>query len=287
MRHLLLLLFALLPLPCCIMAEEAPLRVLSFNLRYINTEDTGAKMWTERRDAVGALIRKDAADFIGVQEAFRLMLDDVKARAPGYGEVGVGREDGNAKGEYSAILYRQEVWKVADSGTFWLSDTPEVPGSATWGNKVTRICTWGKFTRKQGGREVWVFNAHFDHQSQRCREKGAALILKRISERGSEAPVILTGDFNATPENPAITAFTQGPPAFTDAWLALNAKTPAAESGTFHSFNGKHDGPRIDYIFTTPGITPLECSILHDHTGGNFPSDHFPVKATLQLPAAK
>ncbi len=262
-------------------------RILSFNLRYINGEDTGAKMWTERRDAVADLIKQDAADFIGVQEAFRLMLDDVKARVPGYGEIGAGREDGNQRGEYSAILYRSGAWTAGTSGTFWLSDTPEVPGSATWGNKVTRICTWGKFRNKSSGRELFVFNAHFDHESQRCREKGAALVMQRINARGSGAPAILTGDFNATPDNPAIAAFRQGPPPLSDIWQLLNKETPAAESGTFHSFTGKPDGPRIDYIFATGGVTPVEAAVLRNQTNGQFPSDHFPVRATLRLPEAK
>src|SRR5687768_2512051 len=142
-------------------AEKDTVRVLTFNLRYMNLSDLGAKMWTERREVTAELMRKDAADFIGVQEALRQMIDDLKARVPGYGELGVGRDDGKQKGEYSAILYREAAWEAAASGTFWLSDTPEVAGSATWGNKVTRVCTWGRFKHKVSGSELFVFNAHF------------------------------------------------------------------------------------------------------------------------------
>ncbi len=260
------------------------MRLLTFNLRYINTQDLGAKMWASRRDAVAELIKKDAADFIGTQEAFRQMLDDVRARAPGYGEIGVGREDGKQKGEYSAILYREAAWAVESSGTFWLSDTPEVVASSTWVNKVTRICTWGRFKNKVSGRELFVFNAHFDHESQPSREKAAALILQRIRDRGSNAPFIFMGDLNAAPDNAAIAALIKGPPALTDAWLALHKDTPAAESGTFNAFTGKKDGAHIDYIFAPAEIKPLESAILHDAKDGNFPSDHFPVRATLRLP---
>ena len=282
---LLLLLLALCPcaLPCRAEKPET-VRVLTFNLRYINDSDAGAKAWSGRRDAVAELIKKDAADFVGVQEAFRQMIDDVKARVPGYGEIGVGREDGKQKGEYSAILYRESAWEVAASGTFWLSDTPEVPGSATWGNKVTRICTWGRFKHKVSGNELFVLNAHFDHESQPSREKSAALLLERIRDRGSKAPVILTGDFNATPENAAISILTKGPPALADAWLTLNKDTPRTEAGTFHAFSGARDRSHIDYIFATTDVTPLESSILHDSKNGNYPSDHFPVRATLRLP---
>ncbi len=274
---------SLCPLPC--RGEDKDLvRVLTFNLRYINSSDRGANMWTERRDAVAELIKKDAADFIGTQEAFRVMIDDVKARLPGYGEIGVGREDGKTKGEHSAILFREAVWSVEASGTFWLSDTPEVVASSTWGNKVTRICTWGRFKHKTSGRELFFFNAHFDHQSQPAREKSAALILQRIRDRGSKAPFIFVGDLNATPENPAITTLQKGPPALTDAWLSLHKDAPATTAGTFHDFSGKQDGPHIDYIFAPAEITAVESSILHDAKGGNFPSDHFPVRATLRLP---
>lgn len=283
MKRFLLLLLSLWTLPCP--AEEpATVRVLTFNMRYINTQDLGAKMWTARRDAVAEVIRKDAADFIGTQEAFRQMLDDVRARVPGYGEIGVGREDGKQKGEYSAILYREAAWGVEASGTFWLSDTPEVVASSTWGNKVTRICTWGRFKHKVSGRELFVFNAHFDHESQPSRVKAAALVLQRIRDRGSNAPFIFTGDLNAAPDNPAITLLQKGPPPLTDAWLALHKDTPPAESGTFNGFTGRKDGAHIDYILAPAEIKPLDSAILHDAKDGNVPSDHFPVRATLLLP---
>jgi endonuclease/exonuclease/phosphatase family metal-dependent hydrolase len=258
------------------------LKVMTFNLRYITSGDKGVRTWTNRRDAAAALIRREAADFACVQEAFRSMLDDVKARVPGYGEVGVGREDGKEQGEYSAILYREATWTVEESGTFWLSDTPAVAGSCTWGNQVTRICSWGRFKNKASGRLIHVFNAHFDHESQPSREKSAALVLQRIAALGTEVAVVFTGDLNATPENPAIGVLTQGPPPLADVWQSLHAALPAAESGTCHLFSGQRDGSRIDYIFASAGLTPLAAEILHDAPEGNYPSDHFPVRATLE-----
>jgi endonuclease/exonuclease/phosphatase family metal-dependent hydrolase len=281
-RLLVLLLLCLHALPCCA-EEKETVRVLTFNLRYLTESDTGWKAWSQRRDAASELIKKDAADFIGVQEALRAQLDDVKARVPGYGELGVGREDGKEKGEYSAILYREAGWTVSASGTFWLSDTPEVVASTTWGNKTTRVCTWGRFKHKVSGHELFVFNAHLDHQSQPSREKAVALILQRIRDRGSEAPVIFMGDFNATPANAAVKAALKGPPVFTDAWLTLNKDTPESEAGTFHAYTGNKSNGRIDYIFCSPEFTPVESSIMHDEKDGKYPSDHFPVRATLKL----
>lgn len=280
MRFLLiLLLFVSLPL------RAAPLevRVLTFNLRYITLEDLGERMWTARRDDAAAVIKDDGADFIGLQEAFRVMIDDVKARVPDLGETGVGREDGKQKGEYSAILFREKVWELEDGGTFWLSDTPEVPGSATWGNKVTRICSWGKFRHRALGSAVFVYNAHFDHQSQPAREKGAALIMQRIAARESKAPVIFMGDLNASPDNGAITVIKNGPPVLADTWPVMNPAVPATEAGTFHRFTGARGMGRIDYIFAGPEWEVKQASILHPEKNGKFPSDHWPVRATLAL----
>ena len=279
MKALLLLLLTTLATA----TAQDSVRVLTFNLRYINSSDTGTKAWTARRDAAADLIKMDAPDFLGTQEALRPMLDDLRSRVPGYAEIGVGREDGKTKGEYSALLYREETWTLLTSGNFWLSDTPEVAGSATWGNTVTRICTWGHFRHRTSSREIFVFNAHFDHQSQPSREKAAALILQRITARGSAAPVIVTGDFNATPDNPAIALMLKGPPALTDAWLTLHKDAPPSASGTFHSFTGQRDGAHIDYIFTTPELKPAEAGILNEAKDGKWPSDHFPVRATFSL----
>jgi endonuclease/exonuclease/phosphatase family metal-dependent hydrolase len=263
-------------------AAEA-VKAMTFNLRYINSSDTGDKAWSSRREASAELIRKDAPDFVGTQEAFREMLDDLRQRVPGYAEIGVGRDDGKTKGEYSAILYREAAWEVKESGTFWLSDTPEVAGSTSWGNTVTRICTWGRFRSKATDRELYVFNTHFDHQSQPARAKGAALVMQRVAGRASQAPVIVTGDFNAAPDNSAIATMRQGPPTLTDAWAAVNKDAKPAESGTFHNFSGRRDGSRIDYIFASAEFTATDAAILNEAKDGKWPSDHYPVRATLTL----
>jgi endonuclease/exonuclease/phosphatase family metal-dependent hydrolase len=278
----------LLPLLTCLgwlvsHLDAAPVKVLTFNLRYMNQGDKQARAWVNRRDAAAGVIRREAADFTGLQEALRPMLDDLKTRLPDYAELGVGRDDGKQQGEYSAILYRKAAWSVEESGTFWLSATPAVPGSRTWGNQIPRICTWGRFKNKASGKVVHFFNAHFDHISQPSREQAAALIIQRIAALGAGAPVIFTGDLNATPDNPAIAALTQGPPRLIDAWKTLNPTLPATESGTFQEFSTKRDGPRIDYIFATTAFTPVAAAILHDAPDGNPPSDHFPVCATLEL----
>ena len=257
------------------------LRVMSFNLRYINPGDRAEKTWVARRDQVAAVMKADRADFIGVQEAFRAMLDDVKERLPEFSEVGVGRENGKEQGEYSAILYRSSVWERLDGGTFWLSDTPDVPNSAHWGNSVVRICTWGKFRHKLDRREILFYNTHFDHESQPCREKGATLIVRKISDQQGSLPVVVVGDLNAAPDNPAIACFTVARPKLIDVWAALRPHVSVQESGTFHGFHGNTDGARIDYIFSSEQLRAKDVEIVRANENGVYPSDHYPVRASF------
>jgi endonuclease/exonuclease/phosphatase family metal-dependent hydrolase len=126
------------------------LNVMTFNIRY-GTANDGANHWKNRKEMVCDVLRKYRSDLVGVQEALRFQLDYIREEVPGYALIGVGREDGKTKGEYSAILYRSKRLEVNESGTFWLSDTPEIPGSITWGNACTRICTWGRFVDRKTG----------------------------------------------------------------------------------------------------------------------------------------
>lgn len=271
-------------------AAEPPaalrVRVLSFNLRYQNTNDTDKKNWVARRGPAIDLIRREAPDFVGLQEALRSQLDDLHERIGGeYLEIGVGREDGKSRGEFSALLIRRDRWIVEESGTFWLSDTPEVPNSMTWGNRITRICTWARANEAATGRTVHFFNTHFDHESQPSREKSAALLAERIAARQPAGPFVLTGDFNATPENPAITVLTGGSLKLMDAWKVANPDVPATESGTWQAFLGNRDGGRIDFVLVPPGTRIIDAAILHDAPDGVLPSDHFPVRATVEFGA--
>jgi len=263
------------------LADAKPLRVLTYNLRYITSGDRGAKAWTARRDQAAALIKADAADIIGIQEGLPQMMNDLADRLSGYAVIGVGREDGNDQGEYAAILVKANRFRIQQSGTFWLSDTPLVPNSRTWGNKVTRICSWAKLLDRETGRTLHFFNTHLDHQSSEARRKGTALILSRIAERTPVGPLIVTGDFNAQERDPLHAAIRAT--GLVDVWRFLHADTPPQQSGTAHGFRGNPDGSRIDFIYASPEFQILECEILRSSKDGNYPSDHFPVRATLEL----
>lgn len=276
-------------------AEDGlPLHVMSFNIRY-GTANDGQNRWENRRDMVFDVLRKHQADVVGLQEALRFQIDQIRQALPKYGEIGVGRDDGRTKGEYCAILYCRDRFGVDESGTFWLSDTPEVAGSITWGNACTRICTWARLVEKKSGRAFYVFNLHLDHVSQPSREKSMVLLTQRIMNRTHPDTFVVTGDFNAGEDNPAILYLkgksslgeahqdkSKNPAAMVDTFRLLHPD--ATEVGTFNGFVGNRKGEKIDYVFATSGAEVLEAQILHDEVDGRYPSDHFPVTARLRLP---
>ena len=260
-------------------APATALRVMTFNLRYITSDDKGPKAWVARRDQAAEVIKTDNPDIVGVQEALAPALNDLTDRLPGYTVLGTGRENGNDKGEYSAILVKSARFRIQKSGTFWLSATPDIPDSRTWGNRVTRICTWAVMLDRETGKPLRFFNTHLDHESPEARQKGMELILSRIAEGPATSPVVLTGDFNCVDTDTPSMAIKAG--GLIDVWHALHADTPAAESGTFHQFKGTRNLARIDFIYASPTLSAQAAEIIRSSVNGNYPSDHFPVRATL------
>ena len=271
-----------------------PLSVMTFNIRY-GTANDGENRWTNRRDMLFALLRAEKPDLIGLQEALRFQVDEILAAVPGYAAVGVGRDDGKAAGEMSAILYRTSRFYVASSGTFWFSDTPETPGSKTWGNRITRISTWARFVDRDGT-AFSHYNLHLDHESQPSREKSTALLLERIKARAvATEPVIVTGDFNTGESNAALQVLVgpggpaampaagATPPPFIDTFRALHRDE--TEVGSFTAFKfGETKGDKIDYVLVQPGTRVLSAGIVRTSQNGRYPSDHFPVVARIELP---
>jgi endonuclease/exonuclease/phosphatase family metal-dependent hydrolase len=303
---ILLGLWTILALPPCQTTASAaastatqdvlPLRVMSFNIRY-GTANDGENRWEKRRELVFDVLRRHKADVVGLQEALRFQIDEIREALPQYNELGVAREDGGTKGEYCAILYHRERLSADDSATFWFSETPEVPGSSHWGNACVRICTWARFIDKKSGRAFYFFNLHLDHVSQPSREKSAVLLANRIRDRKYPDLFIVTGDFNVGETNPVIRylkakaslgedeAKSTNPVPMVDTFRVLHSD--AVEVGTFNGFKGRRDGDKIDYIFTQPGAIVLDAQILRSSVDGRYPSDHFPVVATLGLACAR
>lgn len=269
-----------------ITTAEEPIRVLSFNIRFDNPND-GPDAWPHRKDFVTDLIRFHKLDLVGIQEGLVHQLDDMEEKLPGFTWVGVGRDDGERSGEFSAIFYNSERFNLIEEDTFWLSDTPEVPGSIGWDAAITRVATWARFLDLKNNRRFFVLNTHFDHVGQEARVNSAGLIIEKVSELAGGDPVIVMGDLNVTEQNEAYEIFTD--PDSRDSDLELF-------DGFYHSKHG-HYGPtstwnaferifpdrRIDYIFTDRHFEFLEHGILADERDGHFPSDHLPVLAEIRF----
>ncbi len=272
----------------------APLAVkaMTFNIR-VDSRDDGPNRWAPRRDAAAEVMRRFAGDFIGIQEGLPHQVADLLKALPEYRPLGRSREADPEGGESTPILYRHERWRIdpAQSGWFWLSDTPETAGSATWDNGIPRMVVWARFIDEKSGRGLYVFNAHFDHQSEPARRKSAELLGRRIVARRSAEPVIVMGDFNAGEASYAMRHLTgqeaDSPIALVDTFRALHSD--AQQVGTFHGFRGDAGMAKIDFILVSPGGKVLAADIVRDRIPGEerYPSDHYPVTAELSLPAGE
>jgi endonuclease/exonuclease/phosphatase family metal-dependent hydrolase len=262
-----------------------PLRVMTFNIR-LDLASDGPNAWPHRRDWVAALIRFHGADVVGVQEALAAMLTDLDARLPGFARVGVGRADGRSGGEFSAILYRTNRVELLDSGTFWLSPTPEVAGSKGWDAAIERVATWGRFRDRHTGCRYVHLNTHFDHIGEQARQESARLIRLRLAALAGGLPVIVTGDLNAEPTSAPYRIFTRdaipsGLPPLRDAH-DVSRDGHYGPGSTWTAFRAIEPGRRIDYVLVSEPIAVLAHGVLTDRWDDRFPSDHLPVLASLE-----
>jgi endonuclease/exonuclease/phosphatase family metal-dependent hydrolase len=264
-------------------------KAMTFNIRYSAAAD-GPDAWTERREMVVEVIRRFDGDFVGIQEALPDQIAYLRESLPAYRPIVRSRLADPQQGEAVPLLYRHQRWRLDETqqGTFWLSDTPEVPASTTWGNDIPRIVTWGRFVESRTGRAVYVYNVHFDHASEPSRQKSAILLAKRIAGRKNPDPVILTGDFNAGESSYAIRYLKgeqdRSPVKLLDTFRVQHPDEKIV--GTFNEFRGARDGQKIDYVFALPGVKVLGAEIVYFNRDGRYPSDHYPVTAELLLPAA-
>ncbi|MGB2500553.1 MAG: endonuclease/exonuclease/phosphatase family protein [Mariniblastus sp.] len=265
--------------------EATNLRVMSFNIRNGRAND-GDNRWKNRNVFVGDVIREAELDILGLQEAFRFQLDDLRKQLTEFEEVGEGR-DGGKQGEYSAILFRKSRFSELESGTFWLSDTPEIK-SRSWGNRYLRICTWVRLKDKKTQQSFYIYNTHLDHQSQNARLKSSQLIAERINNQKHKDPFVVTGDFNADENNPVILYLKcqsknlpVSPIVLVDTFRQLHPQDKSV--GTGGGFEGRADGKKIDYVFVQPEAKVITASIIRTNRNGRYPSDHSPVMAEIQL----
>lgn len=264
--------------------EPSYIRVMTFNIRYDEPQDK-ENAWPNRKELVASMIRFHHADLVGVQEALARQLKDLERLLPDYSWVGVGRADGKAAGEFSAVLYRKNRFKHLESSTFWLSETPQVP-SAGWDAALPRIVTWIKLRDLQTGKIFYHFNTHFDHRGVRARGESARLLLDRTAQIAGNLPAVVTGDFNFTESSDGYKLLTKKN---SEKASALRDARYVSEHGhhgptsTFNEFKGLIPDRKIDYVFVKGNIRVLQHGVLSDTWDGRFASDHLPVLAEIVL----
>lgn len=267
-----------------IQAEEPALSptlaVMTYNLRFASATPPNA--WPQRRPLVREVITNQAPDVIGTQEGLHTQLQELAADLPEYEWTGVGR-DGGIKGEFMAVFYRKARLESLSTNHFWLSDTPDIAGSKTWGPKFARMVTWLKFRDRKTNQEFVLFNTHFDHEVQIARERSAEMIRQRVAVLEPQLPVLVIGDFNAAAgANRAYEILTKGG-YFRDAW-DLAAQRHGVGVGTFNGFKAEDpSGIRIDWILARGAVTVPRAETVTFTRGGQFPSDHFPVVAEVRF----
>ncbi|HOY21317.1 MAG TPA: endonuclease/exonuclease/phosphatase family protein [Haliscomenobacter sp.] len=259
------------------------LNVMTFNIRYNTTQD-GENQWQKRKENLASMLPFYGVDICGMQEALVGQIKDVVSAQPQYAYLGVGRDDGLEKGEFSPILYHKDKFEVLSSATFWLSETPNVP-SKGWDANLNRIVTWAKFKDKKSKKVFYFFNTHYDHIGKVARRESSRLLLQKVKEIAGTTPAIITGDFNAVPSDEPITVLVEANNP--DKLIDTEGLSLSPHFGPYSTFNGftvmELEGRHIDYIFVkNPGKWKvLKHATLTNTWAGRFASDHHAVLAVL------
>lgn len=267
--------------------QAQSVNVMSYNIR-LDTEADGVNQWKNRPDKVIGLIKKYNPDLFGVQEAMHNQMLDLQKGLPEYSYVGVGRDDGKEKGEYSAIFYKKEMFEVLVQNTFWLSETPDMPGSKSWDAAITRVVTFALLKDKISGKIFLYANSHFDHIGKEARNNSATLIKRLIAStikiasgqnENQKIPAIVSGDFNSEPTDAPYLTITNG-----EHFRLFDSRPTDNLTGTFCGFElNKMACKTIDYIFHSEDWKASNYQVIQDNYGKYYPSDHLPVLVTLTL----
>lgn len=248
------------------------MRIMSFNIR-MDTAGDKDHAWPHRIPSAREMLATFAPDVLGIQEGLPHQVQEIDSWLDAYTRISRGRR-ADGSDESVAVYFRNDRFECLQSGHFWLSDTPDVPGSATWGNSIPRMVTWVRL-RQNDGREWFIVNTHLDHASEPARQKGARLIADFLARhREDSASVVVTGDFNAVPGSVAVQTMLEA--GLVDAVAAAGDQGP-----TYHGYKGE-GGDRIDYVFSDPRLTVRGGGVFREKCFGLYPSDHYPVYADLE-----
>ncbi|MEV4676228.1 endonuclease/exonuclease/phosphatase family protein [Actinomadura sp. NPDC049382] len=259
--------------------DDGTVRVMTYNLRGVN--DPPPRDWKTRLPLVERVLRRHRPDLLGVQEARWYQVKDLTRVLKDYGWVGLGSQ-GGTRDQFLAVFYRRDRFEVLDFDHFWLSDTPSVIGSATWGNRYVRMVTWAKLRDRRTGAVLYQANTHLDNMSADSRVRSARLILDRVRAFDAGVPVVLTGDFNAAAGASPVYSILTGADAFRDTWTTAGRHGPQYRSEN-HWLPPERDGRRIDWILARGAVRTVWAEIDPYRDGDTYPSDHDPVIAHLKV----
>ena len=256
--------------------EENTMRIMSFNIRCTNV---GSDSWEDRIGIVSQTMLESEADSIGVQEATPEWMDALEETiGDKYAYVGVGRDDGDDEGEYSAVFYLKDKYTVVDSGTFWLSETPDVP-SRGWDAACNRVCTWVHLENKETGEQYVHMNSHFDHVGISARKNSVDMIIER-AKQFTDIPVVFTADMNVVEGSDNYNQFITS-----DYFDDTKYRAPDSMSYcTYHDTKPQlHKGDVIDYVMINDGFEALTYKVVTEGIDGRFVSDHYPIYADIVI----
>lgn len=263
------------------LAKDAPpVRVMTFNIKYNEPRDQ-ENAWANRKEKVAGVIRFHKADLIGLQEALIDQINDLEKRLPNFAWCGAGRNDGKSGGEFSAIFYRKARFRLLETSTFWLSETPDKPGSIGWEAGYPRIVTWAKLRDHSTKKTFFHFNTHFDNRSERARRESSKYLLSQIEKIAGKSPFVVTGDFNFKEDSESYRLLTGSNKLKDTRYISDNE--PFGPTSTFNNFGALIPGMKIDYIFVKDGIRVLEHGVLADQWDGRWASDHLPVLSEIVM----
>ena len=265
-------------------SDKNAIKVVTLNVRYDNPDDS-INAWPNRVAIVCNYINNERPDILGMQEVLLHQYELLDSVLDDYSSVGIGRTDGAKAGEMNPVFFRKERFDISRTKTFWLSDTPYVPGSMGWGASLPRIVTWMELVDKNSHEHLFFFNTHFAHDSDSARIMSAAILLKSVDSIAKGFPFIITGDFNMLSTSKGYAILT-GPyesvPLLKDSYF-ISDKNPVGPGYTYNAFTDKQGSGRIDYIFVKEGMKVLEQSTIIKKVRGVYISDHWPVKAIVSL----
>ena len=261
------------------------IQVMSFNIRYSSSSD-GDNAWPNRKHIVAQTIRFHKVDIVGIQEALYTQILDLQSLLPEFDWKGVGRDDGQKKGEFTPVFFKKDRFQVLKSGNFWLSEDPDKPGSIGWDAACPRVVTWIEFKDKGSNTIFYFFNTHFDHMGAAARKNSSYLLVNRIIQIDEKIPLILSGDFNCTSQDDPYKILITGLNNKSGLQNTMDISLHGHYGGT-QTFNGFQEVPRpgfiIDFIFVRSVEKVLHHGIIADKWDSRYASDHYPVYAEIQI----